>query len=72
VLFESPFRVVESLEALAKAWGDPPIALGRELTKMHEEVLRGRATEVAAVLAKRPSIKGEIVLAAGALSDSPA
>ncbi len=63
VLFESPFRVVESLEALAKAWGDPPVALGRELTKMHEEVLRGPASEVARALAARPSVKGEIVLA---------
>lgn len=69
VLFESPFRVVESLEALARAWGDPPIVLGRELTKMHEEVLRGRATEVAALLAARASIKGEIVLAATASKD---
>ena len=72
VLFESPFRIVESLGALAKAWGDPPVVLGRELTKMHEEVLRGRASEVAALLAKRPGVKGEIVLAAGALSDRPA
>ncbi len=63
VLFESPFRVVESLEALAAAWGDPPVALGRELTKMHEEVLRGTASGVARTLASRPSIKGEIVLA---------
>src|SRR5664280_503272 len=40
VLFESPFRIAESLEALARAWGDPPVVLGRELTKLHEEVLR--------------------------------
>jgi 16S rRNA (cytidine1402-2'-O)-methyltransferase len=64
VLFESPFRVVESLAALAKAWGDPPVVLGRELTKMHEEVLRGTAAEIAALLGKRPNVKGEIVLAA--------
>ena len=64
VLFESPFRIVESLEALARAWGDPPVVLGRELTKLHEEVLRGRASEIAQVLAARPSVKGEIVLAA--------
>lgn len=64
VLFESPFRIVESLEALARAWGDPPVVLGRELTKLHEEVLRGRASEIARVLAARPAVKGEIVLAA--------
>ena len=63
VLFESPFRVVESLEALAAAWGDPPVALGRELTKIHEEVLRGTASAVARTLATRPAVKGEIVLA---------
>jgi 16S rRNA (cytidine1402-2'-O)-methyltransferase len=65
VLFESPFRIVESLEALAKAWGDPPVVLGRELTKLHEEVLRGSASEIAKLLAARPAVKGEIVLAAG-------
>jgi 16S rRNA (cytidine1402-2'-O)-methyltransferase len=64
VLFESPYRVVESLRALAAAWGDPKVALGRELTKVHEEVLRGRASEVAALLESRPGIKGEIVIAA--------
>jgi 16S rRNA (cytidine1402-2'-O)-methyltransferase len=72
VLFESPFRIVESLEALARAWGDPPVALGRELTKLHEEVLRGRASEIARVLAARPGVKGEIVLAAAKSSSQPA
>jgi 16S rRNA (cytidine1402-2'-O)-methyltransferase len=66
VLFESPFRVVESLAALARAWGDPPVVLGRELTKLHEEVLRGRASEIAKVLGERLGVKGEIVLAAAA------
>jgi 16S rRNA (cytidine1402-2'-O)-methyltransferase len=63
VLFESPFRVVESLEALASAWGDPPVVLGRELTKVHEEVVRGSASAVAGVLGMRPVVKGEIVFA---------
>jgi 16S rRNA (cytidine1402-2'-O)-methyltransferase len=39
------------------------VALGRELTKVHEEVLRGSASAVARTLAARPSVKGEIVLA---------
>ncbi len=63
VLFESPFRIVESLRALAAAWGDPEVAVGRELTKVHEEILRGRATEVATTLAERPGVKGELALA---------
>src|SRR5204862_663529 len=62
----SPYRVVESLRELAAAWGDPPSVLGRELTKLHEEVLRGRASEIAETLAARPGIKGEIVIAAAA------
>jgi 16S rRNA (cytidine1402-2'-O)-methyltransferase len=36
--------------------------VSRELTKLHEEVLRGTATEVQAILAARPSVKGEITL----------
>jgi 16S rRNA (cytidine1402-2'-O)-methyltransferase len=64
VLFESPFRVVESLEEMARTWSDPAVCLGRELTKLHEEVLRGTASSVAAILAKRPGVKGEIAIAA--------
>ena len=63
VLFESPFRIVASLRAMAEAWADPRVAVGRELTKLHEEVLRGTASEVAALLEARPGIKGELVLA---------
>jgi len=63
VLFESPFRIVESLRALAAAWGNPEVAAGRELTKLHEEILRGRAAEVASRLAARPGIRGEFAIA---------
>jgi 16S rRNA (cytidine1402-2'-O)-methyltransferase len=63
ILFESPFRVAGSLRALAAAWGDPEIAVGRELTKLHEEILRGRASEVAAILEERPGIRGEFAIA---------
>jgi len=63
VLFESPFRIADSLDALARAWGDPPVVLGRELTKVHEEVLRGRASAVSRALGTRGGVKGEIVFA---------
>jgi len=69
VLFESPFRVVESLKALAAAWGDPDVAVGRELTKVHEEILRGRASEVAAALEARPGVKGELAIAVAPTED---
>lgn len=64
ILFESPFRVVASLEEMARAWGDPMVCLGREMTKLHEEVLRGTAASLAALLASRPGVKGEIAVAA--------
>jgi 16S rRNA (cytidine1402-2'-O)-methyltransferase len=63
VLFESPFRVVASLREMAAAWGDPVVAVGRELTKLHEEILRGSASSVAALLESRPGIKGEFAVA---------
>jgi 16S rRNA (cytidine1402-2'-O)-methyltransferase len=65
VVFESPHRVLATLEAAQEELGDRPLALCRELTKLHEETLRGTAAEVAAELAQRPKIQGEIVLVIG-------
>lgn len=62
VLFESPHRLVASLVALEGALGDRPAALARELTKLHEEVLRGRLSELTARLGERPAVKGEVVV----------
>jgi len=62
VVFESPHRVLACLEDAETELGDRPAALARELTKLHEEVLRGRLSEIRAQLAGRPGIKGEIVL----------
>jgi 16S rRNA (cytidine1402-2'-O)-methyltransferase len=63
VLYESPRRVVSLLGDIAAVMGDCQVAVGRELTKLHEEVLRGTAAEVAATLGERPSVKGEVVVA---------
>jgi 16S rRNA (cytidine1402-2'-O)-methyltransferase len=65
VVFESPHRLLASLEDALEVLGDRPVALGRELTKMHEELLRGSLSEVLEELRERPSLKGELVLVIG-------
>jgi len=60
VVFESPFRVRRSLELIAEVLPERSLTLTRELTKLHEEVLRGTAAEVLAALGERP--RGEFTL----------
>jgi 16S rRNA (cytidine1402-2'-O)-methyltransferase len=68
LLFVSPHRAAADLLDLAEALGpDRPAALGRELTKLHEEVLRGSLTELAAQAAER--IRGEVTLVIGGAPD---
>jgi 16S rRNA (cytidine1402-2'-O)-methyltransferase len=62
IVYESPHRVLESLEDIRRVMGDRRIVLGRELTKLHEEFLRGSVSEVSEALRARPAIKGEITL----------
>jgi len=62
VFYESPRRVVASLDDVADVLADPSVAVGRELTKMHEEVLRGRARAVANQL-RQQGTRGEFVVA---------
>lgn len=64
VAFESPRRVAESLAVLAELDPERPVAVCRELTKLHEEVVRGKAGELAARYAEEPP-KGEVVLVVG-------
>ncbi len=47
VFFESPGRLAKSLAAVAEVLGDPEVVVCRELTKLHEEVVRGRANDLA-------------------------
>lgn len=61
VLFESPRRLAATLEDVRALLGDRRVAVVRELTKVHEEVLRGRASEVLERLAARPP-RGEVVV----------
>jgi len=63
ILYEAPHRVAETLADIESIFGsDTRIVLARELTKIHEEFLRGSVHEVRAKLARRESIRGEIVL----------
>jgi 16S rRNA (cytidine1402-2'-O)-methyltransferase len=60
VAFESPRRVKASLEAIAGRWPERQVVVCRELTKIHEEALRGTAAEVIDKLAD--PVRGEIVM----------
>ncbi len=61
VLFCSPHRLEADVQALLEGLGDRRAALVRELTKLHEEIRRGRLSELAAGLASEPA-RGEVVL----------
>ncbi len=65
VLYEAPHRIVDALRDIAAVFGARPLVLARELTKLHEECLRGNAEEIAAELEGRPAVKGEFVLLIG-------
>lgn len=65
ILYESPHRILASLDDLLEVVGDRPASLSRELTKLHEETLRGRLSEIRHDLAERAAIKGEITLVLG-------
>lgn len=60
VAFESPFRIQKSLALIAETLPDRSLTLTRELTKVHEQVLRGTASEVLAALGDRA--RGEFTL----------
>jgi 16S rRNA (cytidine1402-2'-O)-methyltransferase len=71
VLFESPRRVAATLGEIVEALGDRRVALARELTKVHEEVLRGTASEVHEEVGRRGELKGEVVLVVEGAAGEP-
>ncbi|MDB4939736.1 MAG: Uroporphyrin-III C/tetrapyrrole (Corrin/Porphyrin) methyltransferase [Candidatus Doudnabacteria bacterium] len=62
IFYESPHRINKTIGYLATTWPDAKVVVARELTKMHEEFIRGSALEVAEKLNSRQSIKGEITV----------
>jgi 16S rRNA (cytidine1402-2'-O)-methyltransferase len=64
VLYESPHRLVKALEQIIEFIApERPVMVGRELSKMHEQMVRGTATEVLAYFTAHPDkVRGEIVI----------
>jgi 16S rRNA (cytidine1402-2'-O)-methyltransferase len=71
IFYEAPHRILETLEAIGQVLGPRPVVIARELTKLHEEFLRGTAEELRALLEQRESIKGEITLLVGKAAAPP-
>jgi 16S rRNA (cytidine1402-2'-O)-methyltransferase len=65
VAFDSPYRVLKSLAIMAEVLPDRELTVARELTKLHEEVLRGTASEVAAALGDRARGEFTLVISGG-------
>ena len=59
VFYESPHRITKTLKLMEDILGDRPIALCREITKKHEEILRGSISEIIKVAG---DLKGEMVI----------
>jgi 16S rRNA (cytidine1402-2'-O)-methyltransferase len=64
--FEAPHRISETLKAAATIWGDRPIMVGRELTKIHQEFLHGTASDLAAAIGDAP--RGEFTVVIGPMT----
>jgi len=62
IIYESPFRIVKLLTDIADIDKDRRIVVGRELTKLHEEILSGSAKDILEDYASRASIKGEFAV----------
>lgn len=62
VLYESPFRIVKLLTDIADIDNNRRVVVGRELTKLHEEIVEGTAAELRDDFTSRASIKGEFAV----------
>ena len=63
IFYETPHRILDALADVVTVFGPgQPLVLARELTKLHEEFLRGTAADLLAILTARPVVRGEFVL----------
>lgn len=71
VAYESSHRLLETLDLLSRELPERDVVVAREVTKLHEEFVRGRAADVAATFAERGDVRGECVLLIGGAADEP-
>jgi len=64
ILYEAPHRIAETVADAREILGDRPACVAREVTKLHEEFLRGKLSEISSSLEERPA-RGEITLLIG-------
>ncbi len=69
VIYESPHRVASTLQAMAEVFPQRRVALVRELTKIHEEVIRDIAPRMVEIISQRENLRGECVLVVESPSD---
>jgi 16S rRNA (cytidine1402-2'-O)-methyltransferase len=62
IFYESPKRLLTLLEEIISCMGDRPALLAREMTKLHEEFIRGSVSEILMTMKKRAKVKGECTL----------
>jgi 16S rRNA (cytidine1402-2'-O)-methyltransferase len=62
IFYESPKRVIKTLEVMGQVFGERNLSVSREITKIYEETLRGSVSDVISNLKSRDSLKGEFVL----------
>ena len=62
IFYESPYRVLKTLNAIQEVFGDRNCSVSRELTKIYEETIRGKLSEVISILEKKEKIKGEFTI----------
>src|SRR5712691_6496820 len=74
IFYEAPHRILDTLADVERIMGERPVVIARELTKTHEEFLRGTAGQVLEILKARDAVKGEITLLIGKAGrhDAPA
>jgi 16S rRNA (cytidine1402-2'-O)-methyltransferase len=70
VFYEAPHRLKDALADACDILGERPVVIAREVSKIHEEFLRGRASEVLTEVSRR-ELRGEIVILVGGSTDEP-